>query len=96
MNNYLKKRLLCFIKKYKILNKNQFGFKQNYSKEDVLHHLSETVCDELENTNNCAVLSIDLKKAFDSLYHNILINKFDNIYIRGLTKVILSSYLSKN
>ena len=49
---------------------------------------------ELENTNNCAVLSIDLKKAFDTLDHNILINKLDNIDIRGLPKVLLSSYLS--
>ena len=89
-----KKRLLCFINKYNILNDNQFGFRQNYSTEDALHHLSETVCAELENTNNCAVLSIDLKKAFDTLDHNILINKLDNIGIRGLPKVLLSSYLS--
>ena len=79
------------------MNENQFGFRQNYSTEDALHHLSETVCTELENTNNCAVLSIDLKKAFDTLDHNIfdiLINKLDNISIRGLPKVLLSSYLS--
>ena len=57
---------LCFINKYKILNENQFWFRENYSTEDALHHLSETVCDELENTNNCAVLTIDLKKG---LYH---------------------------
>ena len=76
------------------MNENQFWFRQNYSTEDALHHLSETVCSELENTNNCAVLSIDLKKAFDTLDHNILINKLDNIGIRGLPKVLLSSYLS--
>ena len=78
------------------MNENQFGFRQNYSIEDVgLHHyLSETLCAELENTNNCAVLSIDLKKAFDTLDHNILINKLDNIGIRSLPKVLLSSYLS--
>ena len=89
-----KKILLYFINKYTILNENQFGFRQNYSTEDTLHHLSETVCAELENNNNCAVLSIDLKKAFDTLDHNILINKLDNIGIRGLPKVLLSSYLS--
>ena len=78
------------------MNENKFGFRQNYSTEDTLHHLSETVCNELENTNNCAVLSIDLKKAFDTLYHNIVINKLDNIGIRGVPKVILSNYLSNN
>ena len=94
MNNYLKKILLCLIHTYTILNENQFGFRQNYSTEDALHHLSETVCAELENTNNCAVLSIDLNKAFETLDHNILINKLDNTGIRGLPTFILSSYLS--
>ena len=46
-----------------------------------LHHLSETVYDELENTNNCAFFSIDQKKAFETLDHNILINILDNIGI---------------
>ena len=77
-------RLIFFINKYKIVNENQFWFRQNYSTEDALYHLSETVFDILENTNNCAILSIDLKKAFDTLDHNILINKVDNIIIRGL------------
>ena len=39
------------------------------------------------------MLSIDLKKAFDTLDHNILMNKLDNIGIRYLPKVQLSSYL---
>ena len=30
---------------------------------------------ELEKTNKCAVVSIELKKAYDSLNHNILIDK---------------------
>ena len=90
-SNY-KKILLCFINKYTTLNENQFGFIHIYSTEDALPYLS--VCDEFENTNNCAFLSIDLKKAFVTLDHNILINKLDNISIRGLPTVLLSSYLS--
>ena len=38
-----------------------------YSTEDALHHLSETVCVELDNTNNYAILSIDLKNTFNTL-----------------------------
>ena len=49
MYEYLfKKRLICFINKYKIVNENQFGFRQNYSTEDALHHLSEKVFNELK------------------------------------------------
>ena len=33
---------------------------------EALHHLSETVFDELENNNNCAILSIDGKRRFDT------------------------------
>ena len=77
------------------MNENQFGFKQNYSIEDALHHLSETIRDGIENINYCAILSIDLKKDVDTLDYNILLNKLDNIGIRVLPKVLLSSYLSK-
>ena len=37
---------------------------------------------------------IDLKKAFETLDHNILNNKLDTIGIRGFPKVLLSIYLS--
>ena len=72
----------------------QFWFRQNLSTEDALHHLSETVCDEFENTNTYEVLLVNLKKAFAILDHDILINKLDNIGYRVLPKVPLTSYLS--
>ena len=73
------------------MNENKLGFRQNYSTEDALHHLPENVCDELENTNKYAILSIDIKKAVDTLNNNTLINILEYIGIRGLPKVLLSS-----
>ena len=56
-------------------------YRHHYTTENALHHLSETVHAELENT---------LEYTLD---HNILINKLDNIYIKGLPIVLSTSYL---
>ena len=62
--------------------------------------LLESVNTNLENLENCAIVSIDLRKAFDTLDHDILINKLDffiKLYIygiRGIALTLIKSYLS--
>ena len=40
------------------------------------------------------MVSIDLKKAFDTIDHNILLNKLDYYGIRGITLDLFKSYIS--
>ena len=54
----------------------------------------ESVNTNLENLENCAIVSIDLRKAFDTLYHDILINKLYIYGIRGIALKLIKSYLS--
>ena len=42
------------------------------STADALVDVIETVCENLETLNKCAILSTDLRKAFDTLNHDIL------------------------
>ena len=48
----------------------------------------------LENVENCAIVSIDLRKAFDTLDHDILINKLYIYGIRGIALKLIKYYLS--
>ena len=60
----------------------------------IYNDVIETVCQKLENLNKCAILSIDLRKAFDTLNHDILLKKLYVYGIRGISLDLLKSYLS--
>ena len=48
----------------------------------------------LENKFISSSISIDLKKAFDTINHDILLNKLSNYGFRGVTLDFVSSYLN--
>ena len=48
----------------------------------------------LENNFISSIVSIDLKKAFDTINHDILLNKLSNYGFKGVTLDFFSSYLN--
>ena len=90
----IKSRISNFLNKFNILNDNQYGFRKNLSTADALSDVLESVNTNLENLENCAIVSIDLRKAFDTLDHDILINKLYIYGIRGIALKLIKSYLS--
>ena len=88
------KQLYEFLQLNSVIYESQFGFQKNRS---TLHSLIEIV----ENIRNCMDTSnygcgifIDLKKAFDTVNHEILINKLEHYGIRGTNLKWFSSYLN--
>ena len=57
--------------KYKIINTNQFGFRSNHSTEDALICLIETTKKFLDNDEVVLRVFIDLRKAFDTVIHDV-------------------------
>ena len=68
----IKIRILKLLYTFNIISQCQYGFRNKISTADALVDVIETVC---ENLNKCAILSIDLRKAFDTLHHYILLKK---------------------
>ena len=87
-------RLNNFIKNKKILNDNQFGFREGHNTSDAVYKLLNKAYNALNNKKYFGVVSLDLKKAFDTVDHSILLTKLSYYGFRGKILDILTSYLS--
>ena len=82
-------KILCdqittFLEKYDLLNKNQLGFRQKRGTTDALVNFLEGIREDWENGfKEVKAVFIDLKKAFDTIEQNMLLEKLENIGMRG-------------
>ena len=88
------KRLHQFLDKHNIIHNLQFGFRFNHSTEHALISITEKIRDALDSGNIACGVFIDLKKAFDTVNHEILLKKLLHFGVRGLAYNWFSSYLS--
>ena len=79
-----------------ILFQNQFGFRQNNSTTFALIQITEKIKESIDNHKYGCGIFIDLRKAFDTVNHNILLIKLEHYGIRGTALKWFKSYLSEN
>ena len=86
-------RLTSYIKKHELLYSSQYGFRKGHSTQ---HAILDIVNDIQTNMNqrllSCGVF-IDLKKAFDTVDHDILLDKLNHYGFLGIINDWFSSYL---
>lgn len=63
------------------------------STEDAIFEVVKNITTNLDKRNKCLAIFLDLKKAFDTVSHKILLCKLDHIGIRGIPYNLLKSYL---
>jgi hypothetical protein len=88
------KRLDNFIDKFNLLDKSQYGFRANSSTSLALLELTEEITNALDDKKTTIGVYIDLKKAFDTIDHGILLKKLEQYGIRGASNSWVMSYLS--
>ena len=69
------KRLITFLNENKILYDYQFGFREAYSTELALTVFLDKVTNALENKEFVIGIFLDLSKAFDTINHQIILDK---------------------
>uniref|UniRef100_A0A3P9L4Z8 Reverse transcriptase domain-containing protein n=1 Tax=Oryzias latipes TaxID=8090 RepID=A0A3P9L4Z8_ORYLA len=87
-------KLALFIEKHNIINENQYGFRENRSTSLAIIDAVEEITNALDKKKYAAGIFIDLKKAFDTLNHDILLDKLEVYGIRGLALTWVKSYLT--
>ena len=96
----LEKKLMCnrlnpFFQKHNIFYKYQFGFRKNHATANALTEVIDYIYKSLDEGNYVFGIYIDLKKAFDTVQHKILLHKLQYYGIRRLAFHWFETCLSK-
>ena len=87
------KQLENYLKSEKLLYDYQSGFRNSYSTDSCLTHLTDQIRFDMDKGNYTGMGMIDLQKAFETVDHDILLNKLKAIGLDDLSTSWLSSYL---
>ena len=86
-------RVIDFIKKFKLLYETQYGFQKGLSTEFAINSLLNNIIECMENKEVGFCILLDFAKAFDTVNHEILLDKLDYYGIRGTAHKWFKSYL---
>ena len=78
-----------------LLSMQQYGFRAKHSTEFAALNLVDHLTYKLDSGQILSNVYIDLSKAFDTLIHNILLNKLNFYGVRGVANRLIYSYLSE-
>src|SRR5436190_11376086 len=89
----MKKKLINFLNSTGFFSKKQYGFRKGMNTENALVNFMTDIYNAV-NSNKCiSGLFLDIKKAFDTVEHEILLSILYRCGIRGVTHKWFKSYL---
>ena len=84
-----------FFKRIESFTANQYGFGNKLSCTHAIGGILDYIRNEIDKRNPGGACFFDLKKPFDTLDHNILLQELEKNGFRGKTLFLLSNYLDE-
>ena len=94
LEKIMHKKLVNFWNKYEIFYQHQYGFRSLHNTTSALIEITDYLYKSLDEGYYVAGVYLDVQKAFDSVDHEILINKLQHYGIRGFLLQWFKSYLN--
>ena len=88
------KRILQHMETNDILDPKQGGFRPHHSTSDTITKFSDNIYQQINKGNIVVATYIDLKKAFDTVNHIILLQKLEKIGIKNFNLSWIKNYLT--
>ncbi len=86
-------RLTLFLETNNLISNCQFGFRKNHSTVHPLTDFADSVSEALYKKFHAIAIFCDLRKAFDTVDHKILLSKLHNLGVRGMELLWFQDYL---
>ena len=76
--------MTSYLKKHELLYSSQYGFRNEHSTQHAIRDIFNDIQTNMEQRLLSCGVFIDLKKAFDTIDHDILLDKLNHYGFRGL------------
>ena len=90
----LREQMNEYLERNNLLGPLQFGFRAKYSTTDALLYATENIRKDLNDNQSTAAAFLDLSKAFDSVSHEILLNKLHYLNFDEKAIKMIKSFLT--
>uniref|UniRef100_A0A1B6M0X3 Reverse transcriptase domain-containing protein n=2 Tax=Graphocephala atropunctata TaxID=36148 RepID=A0A1B6M0X3_9HEMI len=87
------KRLIDHCEHHHLITEGQHGFIKGRSTTTALIKFAEFIIDNLEAKKPVTTIMLDFSKAFDCLGHDLILDKLEDLGIKGRAKMWFNSYL---
>ena len=92
LEKVIAEQLVDHLESNELIYPKQFGFRSGYSTEMANCYLTENIKSSLDKANVVGAVFLDLKKAFDTVNHDILLNKFSTFHFSEQATGWFASY----
>ena len=86
---------MWYLEKHKLINKSQCGFRKGRGTTDHLTRLTSDILEALVNNQYHISIFLDLEKAYDSIWKQVILNQLKKFNIKGHLPFYIQNFLNQ-